>query len=231
MQDDDQARVAFRGSPTRCPYCHADCFPASKNVVCRDCLARHHPDCWAETGRCSSCSSTIRMLAVEDASETSQPRDSQGRRRGWVTSGALLIVSVVIAYVALGNRSLTIHGYLEALGFVAAATACLGLASGWTSRSYRWGIATALATVGAGFLGSLPHLSSWRASIAFLGGGFLVAALPALLATWARRRLHARAARTTPPLPAGEEAAEPEAPSAGSDPEPALAARAKREKA
>jgi len=44
----------------RCPYCHDD-VAAADGVVCRDCLTRHHPACWDEAAKCSSCGSTTRL--------------------------------------------------------------------------------------------------------------------------------------------------------------------------
>lgn len=47
------------GSRGRCPYCHDACAPDDDNVVCNECLARHHRHCWGEGGeRCSNCRST-----------------------------------------------------------------------------------------------------------------------------------------------------------------------------
>lgn len=40
---------------TRCPYCHDDCPPRQPSVVCGDCRAPHHPDCWALIERCACC--------------------------------------------------------------------------------------------------------------------------------------------------------------------------------
>ncbi|HZU99050.1 MAG TPA: hypothetical protein VFF73_20245, partial [Planctomycetota bacterium] len=57
----DQTRIEVRGGPTRCPYCHDDVSSGPENVVCRECLARHHPDCWR--GACAVCSSSNRLVA------------------------------------------------------------------------------------------------------------------------------------------------------------------------
>lgn len=50
------ARDDVRVVAHRCPYCRED-VPAAEGVVCRDCLTRHHPGCWDEGRRCSSCGS------------------------------------------------------------------------------------------------------------------------------------------------------------------------------
>ena len=46
----------------RCPYCRDD-VTAAESVVCRDCLTRHHPACWDEPAKCSSCGSTARLAS------------------------------------------------------------------------------------------------------------------------------------------------------------------------
>lgn len=45
-------------APTRCPFCHEDCRSVDANVVCHECLARHHAACWVEGSSCGSCGST-----------------------------------------------------------------------------------------------------------------------------------------------------------------------------
>lgn len=49
-------RDDIRVAGNRCPYCHDEVARESADV-CRDCLARHHPACWAEAPRCGSCGS------------------------------------------------------------------------------------------------------------------------------------------------------------------------------
>ena len=41
---------------SRCPFCR-ETVAAPQSVACQGCLARHHPDCWDEPGRCSACGS------------------------------------------------------------------------------------------------------------------------------------------------------------------------------
>lgn len=48
----------------RCPFCH-ETVHSAESVVCQDCLARHHEDCWTEGGACSSCSS-LNLLSPDD---------------------------------------------------------------------------------------------------------------------------------------------------------------------
>lgn len=55
-------RVQVTVEVNRCPYCRDDVRPI-ESVVCQACLTRHHPDCWDEAGRCSSCSSEVPMQA------------------------------------------------------------------------------------------------------------------------------------------------------------------------
>jgi F-box protein 11 len=55
----EKPQIEVGRSPTRCPYCHDDVKPAESGwVVCRDCLARHHKECWEDSARCSSCGQT-----------------------------------------------------------------------------------------------------------------------------------------------------------------------------
>ena len=44
-------------SRVRCPYCHDSIGDEVEDwVACEGCLARHHAQCWRESGRCASCS-------------------------------------------------------------------------------------------------------------------------------------------------------------------------------
>ena len=52
-------RVEIDRSPTRCPYCHENVRLAEDAwVVCAECLARHHKECWQDALRCSACGQT-----------------------------------------------------------------------------------------------------------------------------------------------------------------------------
>src|SRR5579859_1737518 len=74
----DKPKVEVNRSPTRCPYCHEDVKPAQDAwVVCADCLARHHKDCWQDGGRCSSCGQT----GFLEPASTSLYRAPSGRTR------------------------------------------------------------------------------------------------------------------------------------------------------
>jgi hypothetical protein len=64
---DDVRAVA---SPVRCPFCHGDVEAReSAWVACWGCLARHHPECWDELGRCASCGHD-RFLPAAEARKT-----------------------------------------------------------------------------------------------------------------------------------------------------------------
>ncbi|MBX3469088.1 MAG: hypothetical protein KF878_19630 [Planctomycetes bacterium] len=78
------------GSRGRCPYCRDDCTPDDDNVVCNECLARHHRGCWEEGGdRCAGCRSTVAAGAggaasgrrVELAPPAVAPKPSPGPER------------------------------------------------------------------------------------------------------------------------------------------------------
>ena len=65
-------------STQRCPFCH-EAVERAQAHVCRDCLARQHPDCWREHGACASCGSDQRLIgAAEQAPATWDP---DARRR------------------------------------------------------------------------------------------------------------------------------------------------------
>jgi len=57
-----QERDDVKVSAHRCPYCRDD-VPAAESVVCQDCLTRHHPACWDEAAKCSSCGATARLAS------------------------------------------------------------------------------------------------------------------------------------------------------------------------
>lgn len=102
----DDIRLA-RG-PQRCPYCHAGVGPSDAGqVACQGCLARHHADCWAETGRCASCGGT---RALEQAGGSTVPvweRRADPLPLLLVLSlggvAAILVVGAGMALVTLGG--------------------------------------------------------------------------------------------------------------------------------
>tara|TARA_R110002072_G_scaffold223699_2_gene380740 strand:- start:430 stop:918 length:489 start_codon:yes stop_codon:yes gene_type:complete len=57
--------VRVKSSPTRCPFCHDTCEASGEDVVCHDCLARHHSECWSENGACAACSSATALVAKD----------------------------------------------------------------------------------------------------------------------------------------------------------------------
>ncbi|MCA8924198.1 MAG: hypothetical protein KDD82_20480 [Planctomycetes bacterium] len=65
----DDVRVAAH----RCPYCRDD-VASTEGVVCRECLTRHHPGCWDEAGRCSSCGSGVRLEVPSATRAAGSPR-------------------------------------------------------------------------------------------------------------------------------------------------------------
>jgi hypothetical protein len=57
--ESEKPRIEVAHAPTRCPYCHEGVDPdATGWLACAHCLARHHDECWNETGRCGSCART-----------------------------------------------------------------------------------------------------------------------------------------------------------------------------
>tara|TARA_R110002072_G_C7781078_1_gene520071 strand:- start:61 stop:582 length:522 start_codon:yes stop_codon:yes gene_type:complete len=163
---------------------------------------------------------------VPSAAEPPAPL-SKGVRR---TLGAILLLGVLTSYVALSHPGLTIHGYVEALGYVALVTFSLGVFNGSLTRSYRWAIGTPLVTLSAGLVGSLVggHLGSWRAQQVFLAVAALTT-LAALFATWMSRwRFGAQPAEVNP---SALREAELLGPAESSDPEHAGKRPSPREKA
>lgn len=108
-----QTRVRPQPGATRCPYCHDDCAETEDVVACRACLSRHHSDCWAEAGECSSCSASEYLGAPETETETETETEEStvlGMEKGelalWVTllatSGLILgMVQGVSAFEAM----------------------------------------------------------------------------------------------------------------------------------
>lgn len=102
----------------RCPYCHDACAPRD-SVVCRDCLARHHGECWSERGACSACNASVRLVVEERAALSREEMVDLIRRgrsaeveQGFVASGLTaeeaLRETASVAYqelAALGPRS------------------------------------------------------------------------------------------------------------------------------
>lgn len=63
MKEKRPTKVKPRAGATRCPFCHDDVH-AAESAVCQDCLARHHPACWQESGSCASCSSENQLQSA-----------------------------------------------------------------------------------------------------------------------------------------------------------------------
>lgn len=106
----------------RCPFCHEDVEP-KQSVVCQECLARHHEECWTEAQECSSCRGT-RCMAVADDLETIEGEARAGRvgsrrARYWLSVMACLVLG---AAFSLWNDSLLVEdaGSLALVGGVIA---------------------------------------------------------------------------------------------------------------
>jgi hypothetical protein len=75
-------RIEVSGSKARCPYCHGDVASSESTVVCQDCLARHHAECWKAKGNCSSCRSPNRLV-VETGGSLVRYRAFRGAISSW----------------------------------------------------------------------------------------------------------------------------------------------------
>jgi hypothetical protein len=58
-------QVHLRQSPIRCPYCHDDVAAEEVEaaLVCQQCLARHHRECWVEG--CANCGHVTPLGALD----------------------------------------------------------------------------------------------------------------------------------------------------------------------
>lgn len=74
LEPSERSDVRVGHGPLRCPFCHEDVSP-ERSVVCQDCLARHHDECWTESASCSSCGSLRRL---EPAGRDPLDRESIG---------------------------------------------------------------------------------------------------------------------------------------------------------
>src|SRR5271155_4603745 len=86
----EKPRIEVDRSPTRCPYCHDDVKPAEDAwVVCTDCLARHHKECWQDSARCASCGQKNYLepagLTVFRAPAAAPRTDKLGKPGDWPT--------------------------------------------------------------------------------------------------------------------------------------------------
>lgn len=62
----NEQAVRVEGSKLRCPFCHDEVLTGSEWVACTECLARHHTDCWSETGACGTCGATQHLVPPEE---------------------------------------------------------------------------------------------------------------------------------------------------------------------
>jgi hypothetical protein len=99
-------------SPVRCPWCHDELAVATGEwLACGSCLARHHPDCWAEATACASCREPtplaaprpLRIVSVRAPAgdvEKRIVRRAKMRRRFFMLGASLVIGLVLEAFVA-----------------------------------------------------------------------------------------------------------------------------------
>ncbi|MBL4844206.1 MAG: hypothetical protein JKY65_01660 [Planctomycetes bacterium] len=83
----------------RCPFCHEDVTP-DESVACQGCLARHHRECWTESGAaCSSCGSEVCLEPAQRSASAAEVESTKDRPI-WVRGlGFLgLFASVAVAF-------------------------------------------------------------------------------------------------------------------------------------
>lgn len=95
-------------SPTRCPYCH-DSIRAEdleRAVVCGQCLARHHPECW--DGHCGACAGTTALgrldVPARPATSILYERLKIGVNVAWCVAFCLYFVLMFAGLVASSVR-------------------------------------------------------------------------------------------------------------------------------
>lgn len=62
---DATRELAIQSNARRCSYCHVQVEAEAGKVVCQDCLAVVHEDCWNEGGACPTCAGGRRLVAEE----------------------------------------------------------------------------------------------------------------------------------------------------------------------
>jgi hypothetical protein len=129
----ERADVHVVASRSRCPFCHGEISPDVPDwVVCKECLARHHLNCWGENGRCATCgrSQFLPADSAREGSSGAKPR-SRGKTLRFtklplvpaiLMTGALGILMGLIFAAVFG-----LAGLVFGLGTVGAA---LGFVSG-----------------------------------------------------------------------------------------------------
>ncbi|HBP21622.1 MAG TPA: hypothetical protein DEA08_28040, partial [Planctomycetes bacterium] len=88
-------RSDVRVTANRCPFCHEDVqLETSEWVACRSCQARHHRDCWSESGACGSCGTEV-FLAVPalEATRSGPPTSLSVVGWAWVILGGFTVLS------------------------------------------------------------------------------------------------------------------------------------------
>ena len=61
---DATRELAIQSNARRCSYCHVQVEAEAGKVVCQDCLAVVHEDCWNEGGACPTCAGGRRLAAL-----------------------------------------------------------------------------------------------------------------------------------------------------------------------
>lgn len=110
-------------SPTRCPYCHDSIQPdgLEQAVVCGQCLARHHRDCW--DGRCGACSATVALgrldlgvaVAAGDA-RAPYERLKRALNLAFIAGFLLCIVAALVGVAIFGPGEVEQAGELPPMG-------------------------------------------------------------------------------------------------------------------
>lgn len=106
--EDPAPREDVRVHANRCPFCHDDVQP-KESVVCQDCLARHHPPCWAESAGCGTCRGTKLMARTLTVAEQ-WAADEREQRRRVATESPALRTALGVMFVGLLVVTLVLAG-------------------------------------------------------------------------------------------------------------------------
>jgi hypothetical protein len=101
----EQVHIEVSHAPARCPFCHGDVDPDARDwLACAHCLARHHTECWGETGRCGTCGreeALGRVAAPPPPKVAPQPARSATAESRSRSSRFLLAVSYAAMFVGV----------------------------------------------------------------------------------------------------------------------------------
>jgi hypothetical protein len=84
----------------RCPYCHEDIETTQRDgwLSCASCQARHHRNCWAESGSCASCRGTAYLTPTTTPVAPPASRRPTGAKKA-IAGGVTVALTVGALFV------------------------------------------------------------------------------------------------------------------------------------